>query len=118
MEFCLVQVPVSQPKRFDNISIVPFLRLYHYYDLLKHIVALPQPTTDGIPSWRATIAAWLSGAPRSVMTATFDVLRTTQFFLQPAGVAIECSCEVVEFRRPAVYTLRTIQCEGLRIYLQ
>jgi hypothetical protein len=33
MEFCLVQVPVSQPKRFDNISIVPFHRLYHYYDL-------------------------------------------------------------------------------------
>ena len=33
------------------------------------VVALPQPTTAGIPSSRATIAAWDSGAPTSVTTA-------------------------------------------------
>src|SRR5690554_4856224 len=32
-------------------------------------VALPHPTTAGIPSSRATIAAWDKGAPTSVMTA-------------------------------------------------
>jgi hypothetical protein len=32
-------------------------------------VALPQPTTAGMPSSRATIAAWDSGAPTSVTTA-------------------------------------------------
>ena len=33
------------------------------------MVALPQPTTAGMPSSRATMAAWDSGAPTSVTTA-------------------------------------------------
>jgi hypothetical protein len=37
--------------------------------VFRRMVASPQPTTAGMPSSRATMAAWLSGAPRSVTMA-------------------------------------------------
>jgi hypothetical protein len=54
----------------DKISTSPWPPLTRTRSpVFRRMVASPQPTTAGIPSSRATMAAWLSGAHRSVTIA-------------------------------------------------
>src|SRR5215212_7489827 len=54
-------------ERSSTVPAVPSTRTRS--PVFNRIVASPQPTTAGIPSSRATIAAWDNGAPTSVTTA-------------------------------------------------
>ena len=58
---------VSSHVSTSTVPAVPSTRTRS--PVLSRIVALPQPTTAGMPSSLATIAAWESGAPTSVITA-------------------------------------------------
>src|SRR5579859_5548262 len=89
-QLVIFQVTASAARSTSTVPCPPLTRTQS--PVCRRIVALPQPTTTGIPSSRATIAACDNGVPTSVTTAAARGNRGVQPTLVTVVTRISPGC--------------------------